>query len=117
VPSSAISGPATKDFSLDGTYWSGTLLTEGTGEPQGGRYVVAVPWNSPFRTASSRTDYAGAFRLLLEPGLEYDIVVRTNPDYGTLKSFRPGVASADSVFTLTVPAPTSNAGSYTARRP
>jgi len=108
VASAPLSGPATVNFSLDGTSWSGTILTEGTGAPQAGRYVVAIPWLDPNRTATSRTDYAGSFHLLLERGLEYDLRLRENPDYGTRAVIRAGTADADSIFNLTWPAAETN---------
>ncbi len=104
APNSPVSGPTTKDFELDGTLWSGAVLTSGTGEPQAGRYVVAVPWLDPRRSAFCPTDNAGAFHLLLERGLEYDLYVRSRPGSGTVAVTRAGIADADSILTLLVPA-------------
>ncbi|HEU4725055.1 MAG TPA: carboxypeptidase-like regulatory domain-containing protein [Candidatus Eisenbacteria bacterium] len=112
-PGAPLAGPATVNFSLDGAYWSGTVLTEGTGTPQAGKYVIATPWLDPSRAATSRTDNQGAFHLLLETGMEYDLRLRDHPDYGTWAVIRAGVANADSTFTLTWPAtPASGAPTF-----
>lgn len=107
APSSAISGPATKDFSLDGALWSGMVVVAGTGAPITAGVVTATPWTAQNRAARSKIGYDGSFRLILEPGLEYDLQVRSQ--YGeTLGFFRSGVADADSVFTLAVRAPSTS---------
>lgn len=105
-PSVMIAGPTARDFSLDGALWSGILVSEESGAPRAGWSVTAFPWGYENRSATSRTTYAGEFRLVLERGLEYDILVK-GPYGEWVRSYRAGVAGADSTFTLTVPATSS----------
>jgi len=105
VSQSTIAGPGTRDFSLDGALWTGTVNYAGSGAPVAGVRVTAYPWLMSSRGAYDVTGLDGSFHLVVEPGLEYDLRVQDTSYYGeTLGIFRTAAAGNDSTFTLTIDA-------------
>lgn len=107
-PLAAVTGPATIDFDLTGTSWTGTIRDIGSGAPLPGLAVRAQLIDAYSREARCLTDAAGGFRLELESGKDYDIDVGLEL-YRPFATFRMPRAGADSTFDLLVDPSSSSA--------
>jgi hypothetical protein len=68
-----IQANTTVDCDLGGVEWAGTVKWRATQAPASGVVVSAIVRDESSRSATSRTDAAGAFRLVLEPDKRYDL--------------------------------------------
>lgn len=102
----SISGPATIDFDLSGTEWTGTVRSSATNQPISGVSVRAELFADDYdRAAVATTDGAGQFRLVLERNREYSLAFSESAVVGlTIPSI---FAAADTTFDIVLdPAPT-----------
>ena len=99
-----VTGPMTKDFSLGGFALSGHVFVGSGTEPMAGGHVRVTPWLMPMLQADCDLAADGSFRVVVEPGLEYDIGVYRPGYYDRIlvKVLRTGAVGADSTFTIHV---------------
>jgi hypothetical protein len=103
--STTITSPASIDFNLGATEWTGTVTRSDTAAPVADATVTAILVADALdRQATATTDALGQFRLALEPGREYDLFAAMG---STRSAMISRVAGADSSFSLeiAVPAP------------
>jgi hypothetical protein len=99
-----ITTPGTVDLDLSGVEWIGQVVVSGTTVPVQDAVVRAVLVADAYnRAASDSTDAAGEFRLVLEPGRDYDLYALKGSTRGGIVS---RVAILDTTFALELAIPT-----------
>jgi hypothetical protein len=93
--------PGTVDFDLSGTRWSGSVRLRTTGDPVGSVSVKA--WQGDgYYSATSVTDPAGRFALIVRPGSRYNLFITpATPDMSS-NTVLGVLAGSDSTFDLYV---------------
>lgn len=102
--SMTIAAPASIDFNVGGTEWTGIVTRSDTGAPVAGAAVTAVLVADDLqRKATATTDALGQFRLAIETGRDFDLFATMD----RMESPRISrVAGADSSFALEIIVPT-----------
>ncbi len=98
----SITAPQTMDFDLSGVDWSGTVRDTSTGSPIGSVDVMAVDRSRSYVSATSTSDPAGQFHLVLEPNRPYDIRLSSSIVGIAPKTISNVAAGNDSTFDLYV---------------
>jgi hypothetical protein len=105
-----ITAPASIDCDLSGIQWTGTVRRSGSNDPVSGMTVAVDMLDDAYhRSAAIGTGSQGEFRLIVEPGRQYDLVAY-DPNTYRIAASVPGVtATADTTFEIVIPsAPASS---------